>query len=122
MGAPSDDQPFARNRPSCKTVCFLKGLNWILHHRDGINHTEGDVLKYFNWTDVNATGEIILNITKYITIGSEGEFVDWQPYKTNSNNNVPDAHMLHPDDRDEAKGRRVFLPNVKGFFNTKNCS
>jgi len=122
MGAPSDDQPFARNRPSCKTVCFLKGLNWVLHHRDGISHTEGDVLKYFNWTDVNATGEIILNITKYITIGTEGEFLDWQAYKTNSKNNVPDAYMLRPDDRADTRGRRVFLPTVNAFFNTKNCS
>jgi len=122
MGAPSDDQPFARNRPSCKTVCFLKGLNWVLHHRDGINHTEGDVLKYFNWTDVNATGEIILNITKYITIDSEDRFTDGQSYKTNSNNNVPDAYMLRPDDRAYTRGIRVFLPTVNAFFNTKNCS
>ena len=122
MGAPSDDQPFARNRPSCKTVCFLKGLNWVLHHRDGINHTEGDVLKYFNWTDVNATGEIILNVTKYIAIGSEGEFSDWQSYKTNSNNNVPGAYMLHPDGRADTIDRRMFLLTVNAFFNTKNCS
>jgi hypothetical protein len=71
---------------------------------------------------VNATGEIILNITKYITIGSEGEFLDWQAYKTNSNNNVPDAYMLRPDDRADTRGRRVFLPTVNAFFNTKNCS
>ena len=69
-GAPSDDKPFAMNRPKCKTVCFLKGLNWVYHHRDGLNHTEGDVLKYFNWIDVEATSEIILNVTKHITIDS----------------------------------------------------
>jgi hypothetical protein len=123
MGAPSDDQPFARNRQSCKTVCFLKGLNWVLHHRDGLNHTEGDVLKYFNWTDVNVTSEIILNITKYITIDSEEEFINWQPtIKTNSNNNFFDTHLLHPDDQSDTKNRRVFLTTVNAFFNTKNCS
>jgi len=63
-GAPSDDKPFAMNRPLCKTVCFLKGVNWILHHRDGLNHTEGDVLKYFNWTDVDSTGDIVLSVIK----------------------------------------------------------
>jgi hypothetical protein len=63
-GAPSDDKPFAMNRPRIKTVCFLKGLNWILHHRNGLNHTEGDVLKYFNWTDVDATGDIVLSVVK----------------------------------------------------------
>jgi YHS domain-containing protein len=76
FGAPSNDNPFAVNRvlksrPVCKTMCFLKdhGLDktkrWILHHRDGENHTEGDVLKYFNWTDVNATADMVFNTTKF---------------------------------------------------------
>jgi len=116
MGAPSDDQPFARNRPSCKTVCFLKGLNWVLHHRDGINHTEGDVLNYFNWTDVNATGEIILNITKYITIDSEDGFTDCQSNKTNSNNNLPNVRIFCPDDRYDAKGGVDVFTYCKCFF------
>ncbi len=64
-GAPSDDSVFALKRPlKCKTVCFLKSYYWANHHRDGINHTEGDVLKYFDWADVNATGEIVLKVTK----------------------------------------------------------
>jgi len=67
-GAPSDDQMFAMFRPSCKTVCFLKDTGWLLHHRDGLNHTEGDVLKYFDWNDVEVTGEIVLNVTKYLTV------------------------------------------------------
>lgn len=66
-GAPSDNQPFARKQKNCKTICFLKGYNWFLHHRDGSNHTEGDVLKYFDPVDVNVTGEIILNTIKYYT-------------------------------------------------------
>jgi hypothetical protein len=51
----------------CKTVCIVKGGKWLLHHRDGEKHTEGDVLKYFDWADVSATGEIALNIVKYLT-------------------------------------------------------
>lgn len=72
----SDDAVFAVKRPyflpfhGCKTVCFLKNGKWLFHHRDGLNHTEGDVLKYFNWTDVEVTGEIILNVTKYLTVGN----------------------------------------------------
>lgn len=69
MGHVSDDRPFAIRRPfRCKTVCFLKSNPWLLHHRDSGDHQEGDVLKYFNWTDVSLTGEIGLNITKYLTL------------------------------------------------------
>ena len=67
LGAPSDDAPFAI-RPGCKTVCFLKDGGWLYHHRDGQNHQEGDSLKYFDWDDVNATGEIVLNIVKHLTV------------------------------------------------------
>jgi len=66
-GAPSDDQVFVK-RPRCKTVCFLKDTGWLYHHRDGLNHQEGDVLKYFDWDDVNATGQIVLNIVKYLSV------------------------------------------------------
>jgi hypothetical protein len=69
MGASSDDKAFAMSRPFlCKTVCFIKGYYWVLHHRDGQNHQEGDVLKYFDWDDVNATGEIVLNVIKNLTL------------------------------------------------------
>ncbi|MCK4365693.1 MAG: M20/M25/M40 family metallo-hydrolase [Thermoplasmatales archaeon] len=67
LGAPSDDAPFAI-RPGCKTVCFLKDTGWLYHHRDGQNHQEGDSLKYFDWADVNATGEIVLNVVKHLTV------------------------------------------------------
>jgi hypothetical protein len=66
-GGPSNTKPFAENRDDCKTVCFLKDSGWRYHHRDGLNHTEGDVLKYFDPEDVNVTGEIILNVVKYLT-------------------------------------------------------
>jgi hypothetical protein len=67
IGHISDDRSFASKRPKCKTICFLKN-NWDLHHRCGMNYSEGDVLKYFYWADVSATGEIALNIIKYIII------------------------------------------------------
>jgi hypothetical protein len=54
-----------------KTVCFLKDFPWVLHHRDGLNHTEGDVMKYFDWCDTATTGEIALNVTIYLAVESE---------------------------------------------------
>jgi len=65
----SDDRSFAtaRSNASCKTVCFLKNGPWLMHHRDGLNHTAGDVFSYFNSTDVNATGDMVLNVTHYLT-------------------------------------------------------
>ncbi len=67
-GGPGNAMIFAKSRSDCKTVCFLKDGGWKMHHRDGLNHTEGDVLKYFDWTDVNVTGEIVLSIAKYLTL------------------------------------------------------
>jgi hypothetical protein len=56
-----------------KTVCFLKDFPWVLHHRDGLNHTEGDVLKYFDRRDTAITGEIALNVTMYLAEGIKAE-------------------------------------------------
>lgn len=67
-GGPGNAMVFSKNRRDCKTICFLKDSGWKMHHRDGLNHTEGDVLKYFDWTDVNVTSEIVLSITKYLTL------------------------------------------------------
>ncbi|HWR27993.1 MAG TPA: M28 family peptidase, partial [Candidatus Thermoplasmatota archaeon] len=73
-GAPSDDQPFAiaclphKGNRSLNTICFLKDMNWTLHHRDGHNHDLGDVMTYYNETDINVTSEMIWNITKYFTV------------------------------------------------------
>jgi hypothetical protein len=71
-GHQSDDRSFASVRPnaSCKTVCFLKNGAWLMHHRDGLNHTAGDVFSYFNSTDVNATGDIVINVTRSVTNGT----------------------------------------------------
>ncbi|MBU0497472.1 MAG: M28 family peptidase [Candidatus Thermoplasmatota archaeon] len=70
FGAPSNDQPFARYRHTTKTICFLKGLNWYYHHRDGLHHSEGDVLKYFNWTDVALTAQIVLDLIMKISVNT----------------------------------------------------
>jgi hypothetical protein len=83
-GAPSNDQPFARNRKNCNTITLLKGLNWVYHHRDGLNHTEGDTIKYhhrdglnhtegdtikyYNHTDVTLTSHIVLDLIKHLTL------------------------------------------------------
>jgi len=64
---PGNAGAFSLNRRRCNSVTFFKDGGWTLHHRDGLNHTEGDVLKYFNWTDTKATGDLILEITKYFT-------------------------------------------------------
>ena len=65
-GIPSNPLSFTLNRPNCKCVSFFKDGGWILHHRNGQNYTEGDVFKYYNKTDVAITGELILNVTKFI--------------------------------------------------------
>ncbi|MCK5261348.1 MAG: M28 family peptidase [Thermoplasmatales archaeon] len=78
---PSNPLPFGINRKNCKAVSFFKDGYWVLHHRDGpdeygMKHMEGDVLKYFNWTDVSVTGELILNITKHLTLESNKSHFD----------------------------------------------
>jgi len=68
-GAPSDEGIFARTRPfKVKTVCFLEDFPWIMHHRDGLNHTAGDVFDNVDWNEVSVTGEMVLNVTKYLTV------------------------------------------------------
>jgi len=82
---PGNAISFATSRPLCNVIGIFKDGGWILHHRDGMNHTEGDVLKYFNWTDVRITSEIILNITKYLTFDSKYNFQKHQLLYTKNN-------------------------------------
>lgn len=65
---PSNPVPFSVNRPRCKCVSFFKDGGWILHHRNGHNYTKGDVMKYYNFTDVQVTSELVLNITKFVAL------------------------------------------------------
>ncbi len=69
-GAPSDEGIFARNRPfnKVKTLCFLEDFPWIAHHRDGLNHTAGDVFDNVDWNEVSITGEMVWNVTKYLAV------------------------------------------------------
>jgi len=69
-GIVSNPSPFQTSHPTCKILCFLKDGGWKLHHRDGCNHSEGDVLKYFDPQDVNVTGEIVLNVIRYLATDS----------------------------------------------------
>ena len=68
LGAPSDDGVFVRERSEVKSVCFLEDFPWVMHHRDGVNHTEGDVFKHVDWNEVKVTSELVLNITKHVTL------------------------------------------------------
>jgi hypothetical protein len=52
------------------TILFLKKGKWYFHHRDGMNHQEGDVIKYFDWLDTSVTGEMVWNVTKSFTVNS----------------------------------------------------
>ena len=93
-GGPSNTNPFAlahrEKKRNSKTILLVKtgfgieGPNWLHHHRDGVKHTHGDVIDYFNWTDAEVTGELALNITKYLAIEKEDEDPDDSKYKQDS--------------------------------------
>jgi len=70
-GGPSNDNVFAMCtiRP-ISTILFLKDAGWYNHHRDGINHTEGDVMKNIDWNDVNETATLIWNVSKFFLYDS----------------------------------------------------
>jgi hypothetical protein len=68
---PGNALPFAEDIPGCNAMSIFKDGGWTLHHRDGINHSAGDVLSYFNWTDTLVTTEIITNITLTFATGNQ---------------------------------------------------
>jgi hypothetical protein len=112
-GAPSDDHPFAvacfNGNRSLNTICFLKDMNWTLHHRDGQNHERGDIMTYYNETDVNVTAEMIWNITKYFTVNPDCWFskISFTPFDSpNDGDTLNDSirtnftiHSILPSDR-----------------------
>jgi hypothetical protein len=75
---PSNVHPFChditKGRRKCDTILVVKtgfkvdGIDWQGHHKDGINHTHGDSIDIFNWTDTEVTGELVLNLTKFLTV------------------------------------------------------
>ncbi|MCI0501360.1 MAG: M20/M25/M40 family metallo-hydrolase, partial [Epsilonproteobacteria bacterium] len=81
IGHCSNDRVYALKRPSflpfwgCKTIGFLKEGAWLHHHRDGVNHTKGDVMAHYDKKDVEVTSEMILNVTKYLSIADEDTLV-----------------------------------------------
>lgn len=75
------------------TITFLKDTGWFRHHRDGINHTEGDTMKYYNSTDVNATANLIFNCTKYYCINPNCSFVGQITYTTKDSPNDDDNYV-----------------------------
>ncbi|KYK22868.1 hypothetical protein AYK21_03435 [Thermoplasmatales archaeon SG8-52-2] len=56
------------------TIGFLKDTNWTRHHRDGLDHEEGDTMKYWYGEDVNLSGEMIWNVTKFFSINPDCDF------------------------------------------------
>jgi len=69
LGAPSDDNIFAMWRPGAvNTVCFLEDFPWLMHHRDGMNHTAGDVFSNLDWNKTRVVSELVLNVTEHLTV------------------------------------------------------
>ena len=79
--ASTDDVAWA-DRTFCKTVCVSKGWPWWRHHLVGLNHTEGDSMKYMDRRDFNTTFNVVWNITKYYCFDSDCWFKDitFTPY------------------------------------------
>jgi len=70
-----------------KTIMFLKDLGWYRHHRDGMNHTEGDSMNYYNESDVKLTSELVWNITKFITVNPDCWFEEEPTFTPIDNTN-----------------------------------
>jgi hypothetical protein len=76
---PGNAAAFATKLPRITAMSIFKDGGWTLHHRDGKNHTEGDVLTYFNWTDTLVTAEIITNITLAFALGNQDSTISTSP-------------------------------------------
>jgi len=98
-GFMSDDIAFANmNKYRQKTnhtvtITFAKDTGWIRHHRDGANHTEGDSMIYYNYTDVAATASLIFNCSKYYCINPNCSFAGSVTYTTKDSPNDEDNLM-----------------------------
>jgi hypothetical protein len=73
-GPPSNARVFADAKEqinrSYNTILIVKKGPWYFHHKDGLNHQEGDVIKYFDWLDTSVTGEMAWNVTKYFIVNN----------------------------------------------------
>jgi hypothetical protein len=124
---PSDYLPFLKANDlgwrSCDTVCFLKDTNWTLHHRDGLNHTAGDVMNYYYDTDVNVTAEMILNVTIYFAVDSIFFYNNWNLINMPLNNswmastlaeNITGCQMISWFDA-ENQTYKTYIVGVPGY-------
>jgi hypothetical protein len=70
----SDHTAFYKDGKQHTIISFLKEntsfplFTWRLHHRDGLNHSMGDSMAYYNSKEVNATASLIFNVTRYYTM------------------------------------------------------
>jgi hypothetical protein len=102
------------------TIGFLKDTNWTRHHRDGLDHEEGDTMKYWYDKDVNLSGEIIWNVTKFFTINPDCDFngtIDYTYWDSNTQNDYYDTvnvsfsiNTIMP--REKATVRLILYPLV----------
>ena len=120
-GGPSNDNAFAFGtiRP-INTVLFLKDYGWYYHHRDGCNHTEGDVMKNIDWNDINETAELVWNVTKYYTYDPDVWFdgnPTFQLYDTTGDGNFDCLNVSYTIDtlwpNEKVSVRLVLYPKFK---------
>jgi hypothetical protein len=135
-GAPSNDKPFARSkylhplqRLWINTICFLKdkgdnhSRRWVLHHRDGLNHTEGDVMDYYEPDDVKAVADMVLNVTKCFAGESIYLYTGWNLINIPLNNswmastlteNITGCQMISWFDS-ENQTYKTYIVEVPGY-------
>jgi len=72
---PSDHQPFQeqfnKGKRSCDIINFIEAhedRKWYYHHRDGMNHNEGDVMSHYNVDNVKAAMDIIWATIDYLVV------------------------------------------------------
>lgn len=97
-GRPGNQNVFAMSpkfalNPEFKTIYILKMGAWKYHHRDGMNHSEGDSFKYYDSNDVNASAELAWNITKFFTVNPDA----WLENESYELLDSPDDNDIHPD-------------------------
>ncbi|HVQ01398.1 MAG TPA: PKD domain-containing protein [Candidatus Thermoplasmatota archaeon] len=129
----SDHDPFYNNNHRVfsfvkEGVAFPPG-QWRLHHRDGLNHTKGDTMENLDPAEINATADVILNITKYLAIKSQAWFAEDPTITltdTHDQDNDPDSltatFPLGADrPHDYLKGRAILIsknyPILKRYMN-----
>jgi len=92
----SDHTPFYR-KGGYNILSFVKedtnfNYSWRLHHRDGLNHTEGDTMKYYDDNEVKITAELIWNVTKYFVLNPDCRFNGSLSYSATDSPNDPRFH------------------------------